>query len=40
MGNPRFITASLAALATALIGATVTVAASAQTTDTIVSVGS
>jgi hypothetical protein len=40
MGNPRFITASLAALATALIGATVSVAASAQTSDTIVSVGS
>ncbi|HEX7461924.1 MAG TPA: hypothetical protein VF317_07105, partial [Dermatophilaceae bacterium] len=40
LGNPRFITASLAALATALIGATVSVAASPPTIDTIVSVGS
>ena len=40
MGNPRFITASLTALATALIGATVSVAASPPTIDTIVSVGS
>ena len=38
MGSPRFITASLAAVATALIGAAVSVAA--PTSDTIVSVGS
>ncbi len=38
MGSPRFITASLAAVATALIGAAVSVAA--VTPDTIVSVGS
>ena len=41
MGNSRLITASLAALATALIGATVSVAAPLDTTlDTIVSAGS
>ena len=38
MGNPRFITASLAVVATAIIGAAVSVAAPA--TDTLVSVGS
>jgi len=40
MGSSRFITASLAAVATALIGAAVSVAATPPTLDTIVSVGS